>query len=344
MLTVYSESQTLHRGGHELCDGDLLPCFEKPERATLVLDAVRDAHLGDVSSPDAFGIEPLLRVHDRGYLEFLQSAWDQWTAEGRTRDALPYTWAVRGMRPVVPEHIDGKLAWYSFDAGTPITAGTWAAASAATDVALTGASRLLAGDRAVFSLCRPPGHHAAADCYGGYCFMNNAAIAAQYLIDNDADNVAILDIDYHHGNGTQSIFYSRSDVLFVSIHGDPLREYPFFLGHRDEFGEGEGRGFTANFPLQWQCEPADWFAALDAGLRLIRDFAPRHLVVSLGVDTFIDDPISQFRLRTEDYLDVGDRIAALGLPTLFVLEGGYATNDLGRNVVNVLSAAARAAD
>jgi acetoin utilization deacetylase AcuC-like enzyme len=344
MLTIYSESQTLHRGRHEICDGKLVPCFESPERATLVLDALRHARLGEVLAPEAFGLAPLTRVHDHRYVEFLRTAWELWTAEGRTYDALPYTWAVRGMRPIEPEHIDGKLALYSFDAATPITAGTWEAASAAADVALTGALRLLEGEAAVFSLCRPPGHHAAVDYYGGYCFLNNAAIAAQYLIDNGAAGVAILDIDYHHGNGTQSIFYARSDVLFVSVHGDPAQEYPFFLGHGDESGEGEGRGFTANFPLRWQCEPAAWFAALDAGLCLIRDFAPSYLVVSLGVDTFIDDPISQFRLRTEDYPDVGARIAALGLPTLFVLEGGYAIDDLGRNVVNVLSGAARLAD
>jgi len=336
MLTIYSDDHQLHHGNAELADGELKPCYECPERANLVLDAVSKAELGDVITPDNFGLDPVRAVHSSNYVDFLEQAWDLWTAEGRSCDALPLNWAVRGMRQIEPEHIDGRLSYFSFDAGTPVTAGTWAAATAAANVALTGAEKLRGGETCAFALCRPPGHHAAADYFGGYCFLNNAAIATQYLLDRSATRVAILDVDYHHGNGTQSIFYDRSDVLFTSIHGDPLQEYPYFLGHADETGSGAGKGYNANFPLRWQSSAGQWFDAFEAALKLIGDFAPEIVVVSLGVDTYIDDPISKFRLETRDYLSVGTRIARLGLPVLFVLEGGYAVADIGKNVANVL--------
>ena len=341
MLTVYSNDHQLHRGKFEFSNGQLLPCFEKPERADLVLEAVQKANLGDVIEPDDFGLDPVRRVHDERFVEFLQEAWDLWAAEGRDHDALPLNWPVRGMRQIEPEHIDGKLSYFSFDAGSPITSGTWQAVKSSANVALTGASKLLAGENCVFSLCRPPGHHAAADYIGGYCYLNNVAIAAQYLRDNGASKVAILDVDYHHGNGTQSIFYGRSDVLFVSIHGDPAQEYPYFLGRGDETGEGDGDGYNFNFPLRWQSSAELWFDALEKSCSLISEYAPDYVLISLGVDTFIDDPISEFRLTTDDYLTLGSRIADLGLPMLFVLEGGYAVADIGTNAANVLIAAAK---
>ncbi len=336
MLTIYSDDHHLHHGKAELVDGELKPSFECPERADIILDAVTRAHLGDVIGPDDFGLGPIQAVHNSGYVAFLQQAWDLWTAAGRTVDALPLNWAVRGLRQIEPETIDGKLSYFSFDAATPITAGTWKAARSAANVALTGADKLLQGEANAFALCRPPGHHAASDYFGGYCFLNNAAIAAQYLLDQKAARVAILDVDYHHGNGTQSIFYERDDALFVSIHADPLQEYPFFLGHADEHGSGAGLGYTANFPLRWHSTATQWFEALDASLKLVADYKPDYLVVSLGVDTYKDDPISQFRLDTPDYLTIGSRIAGLGLPTLYVLEGGYAVAEIGKNVSNVL--------
>ncbi|MGI9271886.1 MAG: histone deacetylase family protein [Woeseiaceae bacterium] len=339
MLTVYSNDHQLHRGEFEFSNGQLLPCFERPERADLVLEAVRHAGLGDIIEPEEFGLDPVRRVHDARFVEFLQEAWDLWAAEGRDCDALPLNWPVRGMRQIEPEHIDGKLSYFSFDAGSPITSGTWQAAKTSANVALTGAAKLLAGENCVFSLCRPPGHHAAADYIGGYCYLNNAAIAAQYLRDEGASKIAILDVDYHHGNGTQSIFYTRSDVMFVSIHGDPEQEYPYFLGRSDETGEGEGDGYNHNFPLRWQSSAESWFEALQKSCKLIADYAPDYVLVSLGVDTFIDDPISEFRLTTDDYLKVGARIAELDLPMLFILEGGYAVDDIGINAGNVLVAA-----
>ena len=339
MLTIYSKDHQLHRGKYELSDGKLVPCYETPERAELVLASVKQAALGDVVAPDDFGLDPILRVHDARFVDFLQQAWQLWTEAGREGDALPLNWPTRGMRHIEPENIDGKLSYFSFDAGSPITSGTWRAAYASANVALAGASQLRAGDRCVFSLCRPPGHHASADYIGGYCYLNNAAIAAQNLLDEGAQKIAILDIDYHHGNGTQSIFYDRDDVLFVSIHGDPAQEYPYFLGRADEKGSGKGEGFNANFPLRWQSSAELWLQALDDGLQLTKAYSPDYLLISLGVDTFIEDPISEFRLTSDDYLTVGSRIAALDLPMHFILEGGYAVDAIGTNVANVLRGA-----
>jgi len=185
-------------------------------------------------------------------------------------------------------------------------------------------------------LSRPPGHHAGSDFFGGYCFLNNAALAAQHLRDAGFYRVAILDIDYHHGNGTQSIFYERHDVLFTSIHGDPQTEYPFFLGYADETGAGNGAGFNHNLPLPRGTGFAAWRDALRHALQGISRFQAQALVVSLGLDTFEGDPISGFTLRSEDYLTVGEDLAAAGLPTAFVFEGGYAVAEVGVNAVNVL--------
>lgn len=338
MKTIYTDHHRLQHGQAELIDGQLLPCFEKPERADLIIARVRDSGLGPVLEPENFGTTPLARVHAPHYLRFLETAWDAWVQEHGEYDALPLNWPVRGMRSdIEPDAIDGKLSYFSFDAGTPITAGTWRAVTGAAHVALTGQRLVAGGERAVFALCRPPGHHAASDYYGGYCFLNNAAIAAQAFLDRGAARVAILDIDYHHGNGTQSIFYDRDDVLFLSLHGDPRQEFPYFLGHADETGTGRGEGFNVNYPLPWGSDFTTWSAALDDACRRIGDYAPDALVISLGVDTYKDDPISRFRLDGDAYPRIGERLARLGLPTLFVMEGGYAVEAIGVNAVNVLN-------
>ncbi len=338
MKTIYSPEHRLQQGRGELNDGQLMPCFEKPERAELVLARVRDQALGEVLPPRTFGRAPLARVHADNYLSFLETAWDAWVAEhGDAHDALPLIWPVRGFRSIEPENIDGKLSYFSCDAGTPITAGTWRAATASANVALTSQALVAEGERGVFALCRPPGHHAAADYCGGYCFLNNAAIAAQAFRDAGAARVAVLDVDYHHGNGTQSIFYRRRDILTLSLHSDPAHEFPYFLGHADEPGEGEGEGFNVNYPLPWGTDYDRWSAALEDACGRLAEYAPEALVVALGVDTFKGDPISRFQLDSDDYPRIGERIARLGLPTLFVMEGGYAVESIGVNAVNVLT-------
>lgn len=338
MITVYSDDHRLQNGRVELNDGKLVPCFEMPRRADIILARIRETGLGEVVDATDHGEEPLRRVHTDPYVDFLKTAHAAWRAEHGDTDALPLNWLARGMRNRVPESIDGKLGLYSFDAGTPITAGTWAAATASANVAMTGADLLLGNRRTAFSLCRPPGHHAGSDFYGGYCFLNNAAVAAQYLRDKGASKVAVFDIDYHHGNGTQEIFWERDDVFFVSIHADPSQEFPYFLGYADETGVGRGEGFTLNLPLRWGVDYTAYAAALETASRRIASYAPDVLIVSLGADTYEHDPISRFRLRGEDFNSLGRALAAMDLPTLFVMEGGYAVDALGVNVVTLLAA------
>jgi len=336
MLTVYS---TAHRLQHatELKDGALIPSFEMPMRAETVLARVEKVGLGPVMAPLEFDCAKYTRVHSERYVRFLQQAWSEWSAAGHQHDALPLVWPVRDLRSdIEPEFIDGKLGFYAMDAGVAITSGTWEAVRISANLALTGMTKLLAGEKGVFALCRPPGHHSAAEYMGGYCFMNNAAIAAQSCLDSGAARVAILDVDFHHGNGTQSIFYSRPDVLFASLHGDPRNSYPYFSGHKDEMGDGPGLGFNLNYPLAHGTAWDDYGAALAHACQKIADYKPDAVVVSLGVDTFKDDPISHFKLETSDFSNIGAKIARIGRPTLFVLEGGYMVDDIGVNAVNVL--------
>jgi acetoin utilization deacetylase AcuC-like enzyme len=337
MKTVYTEDHRLHAAKYELIDGTLKPAFEKPERADLVLARVKEAGLGPVEDPNDFGVGPLERVHDVRFLMFLETAWDMWRKTGRDRDALPLAWPVRGMRAIEPDEIDGKLSYFSFDAGAPITSGTWAAARASANVALTATEMVSQGTRTAFALCRPPGHHAARDYIGGYCFLNNAAIAAQWLRDQGMAKVSILDIDYHHGNGTQSIFYDRGDVQFVSLHADPRQECPYFLGYSDEIGHGAGEGVNVNYPMAWGTGFDVWGQALQDACHEVASFGPGAVVVSLGVDTFEKDPISQFKLKSPDFVETGRIIAGLKLPTVFLMEGGYAVAEIGVNAVNVLT-------
>jgi acetoin utilization deacetylase AcuC-like enzyme len=337
MITIYSPDHR-HQDAHaELTDGQLVAPYENPQRADRILTQIQQSNLGLVLPPKEFGLEPILRVHDRGFVSFLQSAWSEWLVAHGEFDALPLNWATRTMRhDRIPETIEGKLSYYSFDAGTPIIAGTWQAALSSAQVALTGQEWLVQGERSVFSLCRPPGHHAARDFYGGYCFFNNAAIAAQALLDAGAERVAVFDVDYHHGNGTQAIFYDRSDVLFVSIHAHPSQSYPYFLGFEDETGTGEGEGFNRNYPLPLGTDWDQYAEPLEQALSHIRSYAPDAVVVSLGVDTYEADPISSFRLQSRDFHALGRSIGQLNKPTLIVMEGGYALEAIGVNVVNFL--------
>jgi len=233
-------------------------------------------------------------------------------------------------------HIDGKLGYFAMAIETAITSGTWEAACCSAACAQTAQQLVSAGEAVAFALCRPPGHHAAADLYGGYCFLNNAAIAAQGFLDSGAQRVAILDVDFHHGNGTQDIFYQRDDVLFLSLHGDPAHAFPHFLGYADETGTGKGDGYNFNYPMPPGTLYSQWHAALQQAMSQIRQYNPDVLVVSLGVDTFHNDPISFFKLQSTDFTHYGAELATLDTPTLFVMEGGYAVEEIGVNTVNVL--------
>jgi acetoin utilization deacetylase AcuC-like enzyme len=336
MLTVYSEDHRQHFPKHELFKGEFVTPFEKPERVDAVLNRVKAVALGEVIAPRDFGMAPLLRVHAPNFVTYLQTAWMQWIALGRDHDILPFVFPALGFRKAEPQHIDGKVGFFAFDTGAPISAHTWQAVQSAANCAVTAQKHLSDGARAAFALCRPPGHHAGSDFVGGYCYINNAAVAAQAFLDDGAQRVAILDVDYHHGNGTQEIFYRRSDVLYISIHGHPEREYPYFLGYADEIGEAAGLGYNHNYPLHDGATYEQWGDAMAHACKKILAYAPDALVVSLGVDTFEADPISRFKLKSEDYLRMGRTIGQLRVQTLFVMEGGYAVGAVGINTVNVL--------
>lgn len=341
MIAFFSPAHVMHAPEYEFHRGERVPCFETPARAEIVR-AELAARGHEVREPthDARAILP--RVHSTRYLEFLETAWDQWLAMDPGNEGVqpfPAVWPVRTLRAdLEPENFTARLGLYSMDNESPFVAGTWMAARKAANAVVSAVAWLQSssGARAVFCATRPPGHHAGPDFMGGYCFLNNAAIAAEALRTGGHDHVAILDVDYHHGNGTQAIFYRRSDVLTVSIHGDPRTEYPFFLGHSDETGEEDGDGFNLNLPLPAGTPASEWFEALDFACDRVTLHRAGALVVSLGLDTYEGDPISRFRLRSEDFLRVGSRVAELGLPTVIVLEGGYAAKELGVNACNVL--------
>ena len=340
MITYFNDQHALHHGKVEMFRGELVPCFEVPARLDHVLEELKARKLGAVEAPPEFADSAITRVHSQRYVDFLAGAWDEWVAldpSNAQRDAIPSYWPIRTFRTdVLPASFPARMGLFSFDAGSPLTSGTWAAARAGAHCALAAARAVAGGERAAFALSRPPGHHAGLDFFGGYCFLNNAAIAAQAFRDEGVERVAILDIDYHHGNGTQAIFYDRADVFFASIHGDPRTEYPYYLGYADERGEGAGLGFNRNLPLARGTGFAAWRDALGQALQSIAAFKAQALVVSLGVDTFAGDPISGFGLQSPDYLRVGEDLAAAGLPTVFAFEGGYAVAEIGVNAVNVL--------
>lgn len=339
MISIFTEQHVRHDPTHEIFRGERVPCFEAVTRGSMVRDALL-AHGHELRTPSEDAGPLLARVHDPRYLSFLEGAWEEWLLldpAHADQQPFPSVWPIRTLRAdVEPVDFIAKLGFYSMDNGTPLAAGTWPAVRAAADAAVTAASLVVAGERAVFSATRPPGHHAGRDFMGGYCFLNFAALAATALQDGGAARVAILDVDYHHGNGTQSLFEERGDVLTLSLHADPRHEFPFYLGHADETGVGAGIGANANFPLAPGADVATWFAALDQAAARIDSFSPEALVVSLGLDTFVGDPLSSFQLTGDDFLRLGARLQALNLPTVLVLEGGYAVTDLGENAARVL--------
>jgi acetoin utilization deacetylase AcuC-like enzyme len=336
MKTVFSDDHRLQFAQGELYGGEFVTPFERPSRVEYILRELRQRKMLDIVAPKPLDMRTARQVHDKGLLRFLENAWSEWVAAGYRGEIIPTGFPARGMRQRCPAHIDGKVGYYALSMETAMTAGTWEAAKSSAAVALTAQKMVAGGEEAVFALCRPPGHHAHHDLYGGYCFLNNAAIAAQAFRNEGAGRVAILDVDFHHGNGTQDIFYERNDVLFCSLHGQPEDAFPYFLGYKDEKGRGEGEGFNLNYPMPPGTAYDNWSVALEDACRKIKRFGPDAVVVSLGVDTFEKDPISFFKLKSEDFTAYGARIAKLKKPTLFVMEGGYAIEAIGVNTVNVL--------
>jgi acetoin utilization deacetylase AcuC-like enzyme len=340
MKVVYSDRHALHDPSYFLVRGEKRESAEKPGRADVLLKAVR-AGGHEVVPPAYTGLVPVLAVHTPEYVDFLQTAQREWRKlDGAGPEVIPGVHPVR-YRGTYPRAIVGRAGWHQVDGACPIGPGTWDAALAAAQVAVTAAQIVMdaanvgAPRPLAYALCRPPGHHAYADLAGGFCFLNNTAIAAQHLR-TQHQRVAILDIDVHHGNGTQGIFYARNDVLTVSIHADPADYYPFFWGHAHERGDGQGEGCNLNLPLPLGSGDDIWLAAGERALERIRTFAPTALVVALGLDASEHDPLQGLKVTTSGFARMAGLIASLDLPTLLVQEGGYLGPELGDNLAAVL--------
>ena len=336
MQVIYSEVHRDHYPPFQLFSRGLREATEVPERVDRIMAAVAEVDGLSIVNPREFGSESIRAVHEDEYLHFLEHAHASWEAPEETEHIgiIPDTFAM-GSLSGKPELIWRQAGYFCFETQTPIVAGTYGAALSAAQCALTGVALLTEGEPAAYVLCRPPGHHAAGNLYGGYCYLNNAAIAAQAL--GRFGKTAILDVDYHHGNGTQAIFYDSDAVLFISIHGDPNRTYPFFAGFEEERGEGRGRGMNRNFPLGEGVNGSDYLAVLGDALEMISQFDPAFLVVSLGVDIYQEDPLGDFDVSLEVFADIGREIRQMNRPTLFVQEGGYHLDSMGLCVVQMLT-------
>lgn len=334
MKAFFAEEQKRHDPKGFLSSGAPKPNPEQPARADRLLAGARAAGC-EIVRPKDFGQGPIAAVHTPEYLEFLENIFERWQRiEGASAEVVPNIHPL-GRDSGYPASAVGQAGYHMADTSCPISAETWGSARWSAWSAVAAAEAVSAGALAAYALCRPPGHHAFADVAGGFCYFNNSAIAAQRLR-KTAARVAILDVDLHHGNGTQGIFYARGDVLTVSIHADPVRFYPFFWGHADERGEGQGLGYNLNLPLPRKTGDEGFLEALDAGITRVRAFAPEALVVALGLDAFEGDPFGGLSVTTPGFARIGAAIATLKLPTVIVQEGGYLCDALADNLTSFL--------
>jgi len=305
-------------------------------------EAIRETLLADgrfeLIAPSEWGTAPIEAVHDGGLVRFLEEGWRLYSAaHPGVREVVPDVFYRPALRDKMspgrePESIFGRVGYWCFETTTPLTEGTYGAARGAVDTGLTATSLVLGGESSAYGLCRPPGHHATSSLYGGYCFFNNAAIAANHAATTTGAKVTILDVDYHHGNGTQQIFYDRDDVQYVSLHGDPARAYPYSVGFADETGTGRGLGYNINHPLPQGADDDLFVNTLEVACEQIAAFGPSLLIVSLGLDTYITDPICDLAVTTQGMGRCGEVARQLALPTVVLQEGGYDVDALGANV------------
>ena len=338
MRVVASDRHRGHAPLAEIESSGLQPPFEHPGRADAIRDTLAADDRFELVEPDTWDATPIEAVHDPGLVQFLERAWaDYQVRHPGTHDVVPDVFAMPGLVEGIgafPERavVDHELGRWCFETTTPITEGTYGAARSAVDIALSATTAVLDGRRSAYGLCRPPGHHAPTSLYGGYCFFNNAAVAAHHVASTTGTKVSILDVDYHHGNGTQQIFYGRDDVQYVSLHGDPARAYPYITGFADETGAGRGAGANLNIPLAAGTDDDAYLASLEAAVDAIGSFGPGLVIVSLGVDTFHNDPISDLAITGDGFRRQGDAVAQLALPTVILQEGGYDVDAIGDNV------------
>lgn len=336
MKVVFSDLQRAHDPQMFLSSGAPKPCPEKPARIEALLSGVRKLDLPVIAPADA-GLGPIAAVHPDRYLTFLQTIHDRWQRiEGASPEVIPNVHP--GSRADgYPKSAVGQAGFHMTDTSCPISGPTWGAAYASAQSAIHGAGLVLAGDKVAYSLCRPPGHHCFPELAGGFCYLANSAIAAR-MLQQAGRRVAVLDVDLHHGNGTQGVFYEDPSVLTISLHCHPERFYPFFWGYETETGAGVGEGTNLNLCLDRGAGDAPFLAALDHALSRIALWGADTLVLALGLDAFVGDPFAGLAVTTTGFAEIGRAVAGLGLPTLIVQEGGYLCPELGDNLAAVLDA------
>ena len=336
MKAIYHPEQRNHYPAHAQSGGIPQPNPERPERIDALATGARSVGL-EIELPRDYGLEPITAIHTSEYIQFLKNIYTRWQAiPGAAKEVIPNVHPDR--RDVsYPKSIIGQVGYHTYDTACPISADTFASSYWSAQSAVHGVHQLLHGDPAAYALCRPPGHHASADMAGGFCYFNNSAIAAQTLLDHGHRPV-IIDVDLHHGNGTQQIFYHRDDVLTISIHADTAQFYPYYWGYADEQGEASGLGYNLNLPIPVGTGDLGFLAALATGIERIRQFNPDILVIGLGLDGFEGDPFAGLAITTRGFGQIGAALARLDLPTLMVQEGGYLCPELGDNLASFVGA------
>lgn len=335
MKVVFSPAQLEHNPESYLSSGAPVANPELPERADRLLAAALECGLTQELPADC-GDSVIAAVHSERYLTFLQNIHTRWSRiDGASKEVLPNVHPI-SRADGYPKSAVGQVGYHVYDASCPISADTWTSARWSAMTAAHAARQVLAGERSIYALCRPPGHHASQDLAGGFCYFNNSAIAADQLLEK-FERVAIIDVDVHHGNGTQRIFYDRSDVMTLSIHADPVRFYPFFWGYADETGTGAGEGFNVNLPLPRGTGDTDYLKTLDIALKSVSDFEPQAIVIALGLDAHKDDPYQGMAITTPGFSHIAKSLAAMNLPSVIVQEGGYLSDSLASNLLSFLA-------
>lgn len=330
MRVLYSVKSKLHNPLYEINNGEKVPYPENARRVEVILDELLKKGFQAEKIEAGIPISHLTKVHSKDFVQFIKNA----SKSLKKNEHL--------FPDVFPEKATKKftnalalMGQFSFDTYTPIVNGTYKASMSAAALAFKGAKEIASKNaKSIYILAHPLGHHSQSSKMGGYSYFNNAAIAAQYL--SDFGSVAILDLDFHHGNGTQEIFYERNDILYISIHADPNSKFPYYFGFKDEKGIGKGLNYTINYPLPMGTDNTTYQKILKKAVASIKDFGPKFLVISLGFDTYKDDPIGGFKLTTGYYWKMAETINQLGLPTVIIQEGGYDLSALGKNVASFL--------
>jgi acetoin utilization deacetylase AcuC-like enzyme len=335
MKAFYHEDQSQHDPKFYMKNGKSTPAREVPERGDIFRNILAELDI-TINPATDFGLSYIAQIHSPDYLNFLQSVYPKWEKlPDASKEIIPKSSPGR-YAATYPKDIIGQVGWHLMDTSCPLGEGTWSGVYACAQTAISAADAVANKEcDSAYAVCRPPGHHAASDGAAGFCFLNNSAIAAQRLL-KDFDRVAILDVDLHHGNGTQAIFWNRRDVMTISIHADPAYCYPHYWGYAHEKGEGDGYGYNLNFPIPGGTGDAEYMEVLEQAIDQLNAYAPDVIILALGLDASEQDPFAVLNITTEGFGEIGKRVAALKKPTVIVQEGGYISPILGNNLAAVL--------